>query len=70
MHAVADIVSTLGTGFIGAAIVGNIHPSLENDTYHAVHDIGLQRIIMERFYVAELELSLCKADECPTCMPG
>jgi hypothetical protein len=45
--------SILGTG--DTAIVGNLHPSLENNTYHTVHDIGLQ--LVGHFYLVELELS-------------
>jgi hypothetical protein len=43
----------LGTG--DTAIVGNLHPSLENKTYHSVHDIGLQ--VVGHFNLVELELS-------------
>jgi hypothetical protein len=43
----------LGTG--DTAIVGNLLPSLENNTYHSVHDIGLQ--LVGHFYLVELELS-------------
>jgi hypothetical protein len=53
MHVIANIVSTLGTGDI--AIVGNLHPSLENNTYHSVHDVGLQ--LVGHFYLVERELS-------------
>jgi hypothetical protein len=52
MHVIANIVSLLGTG--DTAIVGNLHPSLENNTYHSVHDIGLQ--LVGYFYSVELEL--------------
>jgi hypothetical protein len=53
MHVIANIVSILGTG--DTAIVGNLHPSLENNTYHSVHAIGLQ--LVGHFSLVELELS-------------
>jgi hypothetical protein len=53
MHVIANIVSILGTGDTG--IVGNLHPSLENNTYHSVHDDGLQ--LVGHFYLVELDLS-------------
>jgi hypothetical protein len=52
MHVIANIVSLLGTG--DTAIVGNLHPSLEHNTYHSVRDIGLQ--LVGHFYLVELEL--------------
>jgi hypothetical protein len=55
MHVIyiANIVSILGTD--DTAIVGNLHPSLENNTYHSGHDIGLQ--LVGHFCFVELDLS-------------
>jgi hypothetical protein len=53
MHGIANIGSILGTD--DTAIVGNLHPSLENNTYHSVHDIGLQ--LVGQFSLVEIELS-------------
>jgi hypothetical protein len=53
MHVIVNIVSILRTG--DTAIVGNLHPSLGNNAYHTVHDIGLQ--LVGHFDLLELELS-------------
>jgi hypothetical protein len=53
MYVIANIVSILRTG--DTAIVGKLHPSLENNTYHSVHDVGVQ--LVGHFYLVELELS-------------
>jgi hypothetical protein len=52
MHVIANIVFILGTG--DTVIVSDLHPSLENNTYHSLHDIGLQ--LVGHFYLVELEL--------------
>jgi hypothetical protein len=57
MHVIARAIlyidSILDTD--DTAIVGNLHPSLENNTYHSVHDVSLQ--LVGHFYLVELELS-------------
>jgi hypothetical protein len=49
MHVIANIVSILRTG--DTATVGNLYPSLENNTYHSLHDIGLQ--LVGHFYLVK-----------------
>jgi hypothetical protein len=65
VHVLANIVSILGTG--DTAIVGNLHPSLENNTYHTVHDIGLQ-LVHGALLLGGARAEPCKPDICSTYM--